>query len=290
MLSGQALAGKAGVEPQRIAAEASVDDALRAVVAVDRKLGADLDFTEAGLARRQRAGATAAELERAWEGLKQRRSTLRPEASDAEHEGIVVTANTMIRHAFQTSKLVVDPDSDAFYVAFVMTTQLSLLASDGGRALGAGLMAIDRKPPSVADRLTLAELDALIGTNLGLTVTRIQSAINEDANFHGESPSLQSRVPRGAQALRGGREGVPRPDPHPGPVRRRTDHGRCLPERRAEVPRLPRHVLVGPRRGARQAFLCPAVGRDPQAGGHARDHGGRPSAWPSRWSGWSRPA
>jgi len=196
-----ATLGRAEFEPERQAVEAEVDDLVRQVVAVDRRAGSNLEFTEEGLAGRQRSGASAAELERAWEALKRRGVAQKSDASDREHEAIVQKLITMIRHALDTSTLVVDPDADAFYLAFVLAAQLPALGSNAGRAVTIGLEISGRKAMSMGDRLALAEQETMLNLNRELTLIRVQAALNEDVSYYGKSASLQARAPGALKAF-----------------------------------------------------------------------------------------
>ena len=187
--------GHTEVEPERAQSEAKVDEALRQLIAVDQRLGEELRFDAESLRQRDRVGATAREVERAWQDLKQRRSTLSVAALDQEQKGIADRTFMMVRHVFDTSGLIIDPDADVFYLASVMVVHLPSIRMESGSALLTGVPALYKKPLSIAARLDIAGINARLDRERELAFVRAQAVLNEDANFYGKSPSLQERLP-----------------------------------------------------------------------------------------------
>ncbi len=195
--------GKAELEPERAATEARIDELVRELKSVDQRFGDELKFDEKSLAQRDRKGANANEVERAWQDLKHRRSSLSIEALDEEHKALADRLMSMSRHIFDTTALVVDPDADVFYLALVMFIQLPSLRMETGSILLEGVPALYKKPLSVADRIEIAGFNGRAERERELAVLRTRSGINEDINFHGESPSLQSRGPKALATFEG---------------------------------------------------------------------------------------
>jgi methyl-accepting chemotaxis protein len=201
LLSHVSVASIPDAEAERAATEAVIDEQVRQVVANDRRLGADLEFTEVGLAQRKRVGASAADLEKAWDLLKRKRNVGKGESSYAEHEALITIAQKMIKHAFDTSTLVVDIDSDAFYLAFVLAINIPQFETNLGGVVIAGTTVLEQKTSSIGDRAALAAALAMTSWERELIVSRIQAAVSEDPGFNGESPSLQTRAPVGLKAF-----------------------------------------------------------------------------------------
>ena len=195
LLTSRILAGQTILLDDRGSTQVRIDEQVRRLLAVDRRIGPDLDFTEEGLNRRQRAGASAQTFERAWEDLKRRLSNAKPDASHREHSALALHLLQMIRHAFDTSGLVVDPDAEGFYVSFVMAAQIPHLQMHLGDSIVATLDALDGKTLKIEDHNGIASLVGLLAWDQSLMDGRIKSALSEDSHYHGESPSLQAKVP-----------------------------------------------------------------------------------------------
>ena len=188
--------GHTEVEADRAQAEAKVDEALRDLIAVDQRLGEALHFDATSLAQRDRVGATAREVERAWQDLKQRRATLATASLDQEQRAIADRIFMMVRHVFDTSGLIIDPDADVFYLASVLVVHLPSIRMESGSALLVGVPALYKKPVAIGDRIELATYIARVDRERELATLRARSGLNEDANFHGESASLQAKLPK----------------------------------------------------------------------------------------------
>ena len=289
LLAHLVASGKAEEDAERAAAETKVDELIASVAAVDRRLGGVLQFDEDSLSQRGRSGASAAGIQREWDTLKGRRATATPEVSDRDHEAILNNVLNMIRHAFETSGLLVDPDAETFYLAYVMAQHMPLIQAQMGGAMKAGVPALEKKPLSTADRVELAGFEALMDFNRMSTVVRIQSSLNEDASYNGVSKSFQSRVPDELKAFdedarRFGdlTHRVDRSETTGISAAAYRDAGRKLAE---DAP-----VLDRPGRGAEHPAEDQA-GRDRAArGADADDLGPGGGDCIRAWSGWSRGA
>jgi methyl-accepting chemotaxis protein len=94
-------------------AEALVDQDFTNVLAVDRDLGRALQTTGGALNARQRGAASPSRLQASWEAVK-----LAGDAADNErlHVSLVDDVRLLITHVGDTSKLILDPDLDTYYV------------------------------------------------------------------------------------------------------------------------------------------------------------------------------
>ncbi len=203
LLAHRSLAGVTGTDAKRSAVEVQVDEQIRRLLSMDRIYGQRLQFTESGLTQRQRSGATAPELERAWGELKRGFPLMKPEASDREHEQVLSRVKVMIRHAFDTGGLIIDPESDTFYSLDNMALRLTWVNDELGEAIQLGTLSLESKSVTVADRIKLSRSLGLILWNYNLSVSNLRAALNEDVNFHGESPTYQARVPVALKSYEG---------------------------------------------------------------------------------------
>lgn len=184
-------------EARRIAK--TVDDEIGKLVAVDRRHGEALQFNRAALDQHQRGDATASQVEKAWDDLKddlkRNQATLKPDASDSAHEAIVQRLRKMIQHVLDKSTLILDPEGDTYYVGYALGMHLPKLQYNLGNSIALGSRALEHKPPTAEERIRLSAVNAMALTDAGLVTERAQAALNEDANYHRESASLQKDLP-----------------------------------------------------------------------------------------------
>ena len=171
--------------------ETQIDTAFDALEAVDARIGADLQFTDEGLAKRKREHFRAGILRGEWEGLKKQPAAAEP------HLHLIADLRVMITHAGDLSNLILDPDLDSYYLMDAtllalpqVQDRLAAVIAHGAAALeDGGISAEERQQFAIfATLMKEADLDRINGS--------VQTALNEDANFYGASPTLQARVPQ----------------------------------------------------------------------------------------------
>lgn len=179
------------------AAAASVDEAFTALEGVQAQLGADLQFTDAGLAQRKREHVALATVRQEWNALKSSSAGATAEALATQHAHLVADIRTLIAHAGDTSNLILDPDLDSYYlmdvtlVALPQTQdRLAAIAAHAADVLGTGTL----KP---AERSQFAVYAAMVKeSDHDRIATDVQTALAEDTNFNGVRPSLQAALPK----------------------------------------------------------------------------------------------
>ncbi|MBA2480697.1 MAG: hypothetical protein H0V44_08545, partial [Planctomycetes bacterium] len=172
---------------KRVTAE--IDRTFVDLSAIDAELGGRLDFTAEGLAKRGRGHANAAALATSWREL-----VSDPGPIDG-HRELIGAVRTMITHAGDQSNLILDPELDTYYLMDVTLLALpqtqdrlaAILARWHG-ATPAELTASERAQLHV-DVALLREAD------LARVLASANACLQEDAGFHGTSPSLQERLP-----------------------------------------------------------------------------------------------
>jgi len=180
----------------------TIDEAMAALENVDRRLGAKLQFTSDGLAKRNRQHACVATLKREWRELKDQAQTAAPEAVAAQCAHLVADVRTMITHAGDTSNLILDPDLDSYYLMDVTLLALPQM-QDRLAVVGAfGEAILKQRSITEKERLDLNVYCAFLKeADLDRVVASAQTALNEDLNFYGRSESLQRNVPPALQEL-----------------------------------------------------------------------------------------
>ena len=195
-----ALHGGADAADQLVAAKARVETAFAALADADQRLGVDLQFTEAGLAKRDRAHVRVANVRGEWNALAGLVAHPVPEVPaeiDAQYEHLVSDVRTMITHAGDTSNLILDPDLDSYYLMDATLLALPQTQDRIAKVTAYGRDCIRRGRLSPAERTQLAVHAALLQeADLDRIAASAQTALNEDANFYGVSESLQRNLPR----------------------------------------------------------------------------------------------
>ena len=176
--------------------EARIESAFDALEAADARLGSKLQFTDDGLAKRNREHCHMQNVKEAWQNLKGQLRDVELKDSADQHLHLIAQVRTMITHAGDTSNLILDPDLDSYYLMDVtllalpqMQDRLATVMAFGETALRQGTMTDkDRNQLSVyAALLKESDLDRVVGST--------HTALNEDQNFYGTSESLQRTLP-----------------------------------------------------------------------------------------------
>lgn len=192
-----------GADTALVQQEIEIEQIFTSLEAANAKVGVDLQFTDEGLAKRKRQGMDPRSVKSLWQKLEQARSTLSPSDSAEQHKQIVAAVRTMITHAGETSKLLLDPDLDSYSlmdatVIVLPQTQdrLGVIASFGHKLLGQEKDKIAPKDLSqlgiYAALLKEGDMDRLNAD--------LDTALNEDADFYGLSESLQKNLTAPAKA------------------------------------------------------------------------------------------
>lgn len=194
-LAARYLAGDQEVESRLLQEETSIDQALQRLAAVDRQRGSALEFTAEGLGKRLRSSHNADQMAQKWSTLKDQWRTLNPASSDHRHRQLRESIREMISHAGDTSNLILDPDLDSYYLMDITLLALPQAQDRMADILTAGRQMLEATP--VGEKLTpeaslkLSVLAALLKeSDYNRIVASTDTALNEDSNFYGVSPSL----------------------------------------------------------------------------------------------------
>ncbi len=188
--------------------EAAVEKAIDNLEVVDRRLGADLEFTDEGLVKRNHRSARASTVRSQWTAIKAQRDTATPAASDERHRELVSIVRAMITHAGDTSNLILDPNLDSYYLMDVTLLALPQTQDRMARMIQDGTNILSQKNSTEADRTRMAiHAAALKESDFERIAMSVRTAISEDANFHGASHTFESNVSPALETyLNAGRE------------------------------------------------------------------------------------
>jgi methyl-accepting chemotaxis protein len=168
---------------------------------VDARVGTALQFTTEGLGKRSRTDCRVEDVRKQWKDVA---STLSQTTTDGtvpqdvqdRYSKLVTTIRTMITHAGDTSNLILDPDLDSYYLMDVTLLALPQTQDRLAQIVKFGREVLSRGELTNEERTKLAVQAALLQeADLDRIAASAQTALNEDANFYGSSPTLQSKLP-----------------------------------------------------------------------------------------------
>ncbi len=161
---------------------------------VDRRIGADLQFTEQGLALRDRSHVMASKVRDRWERLKSASNAQALSEGAGEMLGLI---REMITHSGDTSNLILDPDLDSYYLMDISLLALPQLQHRLADIVVFGNRLFAEQSMTDADRVQMAVHIAMLReSDFDRVVASAHTAINEDGNFYGLSDSLQNDYPK----------------------------------------------------------------------------------------------
>ncbi len=170
-----------------------IDGQLNALESAFETYGEDLQFNEEGLKKRGREQILFASFKKRWLDFVAKTESLNQTGWVEAITPFVADLRTMITHAGDTSNLILDPDLDSYYLMDV-----TLLALPQSQDRISEIMAFVRgrvQNLSSADRIQLAVYAALAKqSDLDRVTADLQTTLNEDPNFFGESATLKTKL------------------------------------------------------------------------------------------------
>lgn len=193
-----ALHGGPGATSDFAASRERIEKAFDAVATANDDYGADLQFTYEGLQKRDRLHVRPALVQGEWRKLAK---TLNKEKSqpspdiDEQYNHLVSDVRTMITHSGDSSNLILDPDLDSYYLMDVTLLALPQTQDRLAKMIAFGRDFIKASSHTPGQVTQLAVHTALLQeADLDRVVASSKTALNEDKNFYGTSPSLQQNL------------------------------------------------------------------------------------------------
>ena len=200
-LASHAMQGDSQARTQMMATQSQLDKAFEALAAVDQKLGVTLQFTDEGLAKRQRERARVSSVNKEWQDIKLQLASAKPQDVNAQYLQMIADIRTMIVHSGDISNLILDPDLDSYYLMDTTLCALPQTQDRLARVISFGEGILPRKTITDDERTQLAVYAALLDeADMARVSGSIQTALNEDVNFYGISDTLQHNLPPALQA------------------------------------------------------------------------------------------
>ena len=195
LLAQRMKAGEKSLDASLRNTASDVDAAIRALEVVDAKLGVKLEFTDEGLGKRNRNHARVKNVKSEWESLRGAVERLDAEKCDADHAHLIEDIRTMIKHVGDTSKLILDPDLDSYYLMDVTLLKLPETQARLLTVIGDGTRALQASELKSEDRVQFAvQANLLRKIDVQGVADSTHTAFDEDANSHGASDTLRPKM------------------------------------------------------------------------------------------------
>ena len=128
------LKGGTSFEQQINLKRSEIEDDIRAIDAVERQIGANLQTTEQWMALKEK-----------WQALKGKALNLSPQESFDAHTALIADILTLISHVGDMSNLILDPVLDSYYLMDAAVIKLPLMTENMAQIRGLGTGAIVQK-------------------------------------------------------------------------------------------------------------------------------------------------
>jgi hypothetical protein len=171
------------------AIEGQIDGELRALDELDRQLSEPLKTTPVELGARGRDDSQPARIEARWRKLRQGGH------SAADVAGLNAAVRTLINHVGDSSKLILDPDLDTYYIMDALllrepeiVSQIGAIAVEGTERLA--------KPPTLEERQQLGSKLAVLQAASEALATDLETAFQETPRFNDHKALKGALEPR----------------------------------------------------------------------------------------------
>lgn len=173
-----------------------VDEKIKDVFQVHKEIGDDLQFNLEGLKKRKRENLELSSFQTRWDDFKKKATTASTEENLKQLSAFIADIRGMITHVGDTSNLILDPDLDSYYlmdITLLALPQIQDRIQDIATAVA--LKIPENKKLSQQDKIDIAVYAALLKqSDIDRITADLQTVIQEDPNFYGESPTLKSSL------------------------------------------------------------------------------------------------
>jgi len=191
----QALGGQQLAIEELPTKEAQIETAFGALEGVDNHIGADLQFTDEGLAKRKRERARVSLVRKEWNDLASHLKDLTPAECADRHSQLIADIRLMITHAGDMSNLILDPIMDSYYLIDATLMALPQTQDRMAEVMADGATVLNQADLSNADRQKFAiYATQLKEEDLDRINDSIHTSFNENPNEYGFSPTFTPRV------------------------------------------------------------------------------------------------
>jgi methyl-accepting chemotaxis protein len=172
----------------------AVDQALAELERVDEEIGEDLQFTEHGLAIRDRSHLRYPLVRRKWQEVRDAGGSA--DRIWEAHASFTDDIMNMIAHVGDTSNLILDPDLDSYYMMDLTLLALPQTQRRLGEIMAFAETLMRKDVYGEDERRALNSYAALLeDADFNRILASTATSLNEDQNFLGTSPSLHNNIP-----------------------------------------------------------------------------------------------
>lgn len=196
ILLGHVIAGANQLTEKLDVARGQIDRDFAALDEVDQRLAEKLSFTEAALTSQKKEKAATLALKTQWQSIAERREGAPIQNVDVRLDKLIADIRLAISHVGDTSNLILDPDLDSYYM---MDATVVALPQGQDRVQETTSfvrsLPLDR-PLTEGEKIRLNVLGTMLKNDIDHVLGSVQTALGEDKNFQGISPSLQHEMPQ----------------------------------------------------------------------------------------------
>ena len=196
LMAERVLSGDKSATPSELLdLNAQINRDFEKLVDVNNKYGQTLQFTPEGLAERHRDNASVSAVKQQWAALVAIQDSLTTAGSEAKHFELIKSLRMMIDHVGDKSNLILDPDLDSYYVMDMTLSRLPEHQERLAKAASFGAGVLNRSGLFLSETRKLDTYAALLmEVDRDAIITDMQTALEEDKNFYGTSPTLQANL------------------------------------------------------------------------------------------------
>ncbi len=169
-----------------------IDKQFAKLIEAQNQFGAELNFTSEALARSGFENSLPSKMLDKWESIKSNRSG--QEADTLSHELFAEIQNA-IQHATDHSNLILDPDLDSYYVMDAAVLGIPKTATELAKLYSVYPHLFEYAKIDQEDRIELSTQTTVLQNSMKGIKDSLQTALNEDPFYYGESASLQANIP-----------------------------------------------------------------------------------------------
>lgn len=200
----RALSGDPAARNEATAKAAEIDLAFTALAEADRAVGRQLEFTDEGLHKRQRESLRASRIQRSWSTLRNEGGAQTVDACRGAHDALLADIRGSINLAGDTSKLILDPELDTYYLVDVTLSSLpgaqERLAHLTEFLAQSGSMDLSRQLQFSLFASQVRDLD------LDRVTSSLKTSENETAELRGENKTFHAATAEPLRAYQGAAE------------------------------------------------------------------------------------
>jgi PAS domain S-box-containing protein len=191
----RALAGRQSVAKELSANEEKIVRAFGNLESVDSHIGADLEFTDEGLAKRKRERARVSLVRKEWDDLASHLKEMTPAECADRHVQLIADIRLMIVHAGDMSKLILDPVLDSYYMIDATLMALPQTQDRLAEMMAHGETVLDHATLSNPERQKFAIFARMLKEDdMERIIGSVQTSMNENPNEYGFNSTLTPRV------------------------------------------------------------------------------------------------